>query len=51
VEGPFVIDQEVCRVTPSGPARRATAIYEVENGLIRRVWFAAPPRGVEAAGS
>ncbi|HEY8572022.1 amidohydrolase family protein [Phenylobacterium sp.] len=43
VEGPFVIDQEVCRPTPQARPRRATAIYQVENGRIRRVWFAAAP--------
>lgn len=39
VEGTFVIDQEFCRF---GEDRvlRATAIYQVEDGLIRRVWFA-----------
>lgn len=39
VEGSFVIDQEFCRF---GKDRvlRATAIYQIENRLIRRVWFA-----------
>lgn len=43
VEGPFVIDQEVCRQTPQARPVRATAIYQVENGRIRRVWFATAP--------
>lgn len=38
VQGNTVIDQE--KVTGRGPNEvRATAIYEVKNGLIRRVWF------------
>jgi hypothetical protein len=45
VEGPFVIDQEVCRAKPGERPLRATAIYHVENGLIRRVWFADPRTG------
>lgn len=44
VEGPFVIDQEVCRLKPGAKPVRATAIYQVENGRIRRVWFADPRR-------
>lgn len=38
VEGSFVIDQEFCRF---GEDRRlrASAIYQVEDELIRRVWF------------
>lgn len=40
VEGPFVIDHEICDI--GGPEQmRAVAIYQLENGLIRRVWFAA----------
>jgi imidazolonepropionase-like amidohydrolase len=42
VEGPFVIDQEICRATPNARPVRASAIYQVENGKIRRVWFAEP---------
>jgi imidazolonepropionase-like amidohydrolase len=41
VEGSYVIDQELCIVSAGEPRMRATAIYQVENGLIRRVWFAA----------
>ncbi|WP_019989219.1 nuclear transport factor 2 family protein [Rudanella lutea] len=38
VQGNTVIDQE--KVTGRGDREvRATAIYEVKNGLIRRVWF------------
>lgn len=38
VQGNTVIDQE--KVTGRGAGElRATAIYEVEKGLIRRVWF------------
>jgi imidazolonepropionase-like amidohydrolase len=43
VEGPFVIDQEVCRAKPGDRPFRAAAIYQVDKGLIRRVWFAAAP--------
>lgn len=42
VEGPYVIDQEICRETPMARPLRATAIYQVEGGKIRRVWFADP---------
>jgi imidazolonepropionase-like amidohydrolase len=42
VEGPFVIDHEICDTgMPGEPEMRAVAIYQVENNLIRRVWFAA----------
>lgn len=38
VQGNTVIDQE--KVTGRGEGEsRATAVYEVRNGLIRRVWF------------
>ena len=38
VQGNTVIDQE--KVTGRGDGEsKATAIYEVQNGLIRRVWF------------
>lgn len=41
VEGPYVIDHEICDLGEAGaPPMRAAAIYQVENGLIRRVWFA-----------
>ena len=38
VEGNYVIDQEFCKFGDNHI--RATAIYQVEDGLIRRVWFA-----------
>ncbi len=38
VEGDFVIDQEFCQFG-EGRRIRATAIYQVEDKLIRRVWF------------
>ena len=38
VEGNYVIDQEFCKFGSNHI--RATAIYQVEDGLIRRVWFA-----------
>ena len=42
MEGPYVIDHEICNLgDPSELAMRAVAIYQVENGLIRRVWFAS----------
>ena len=44
VEGDFVIDQEVCTRGPGTAPVNAAAIYQVENGKIRRVWFAAPPK-------
>lgn len=39
VEGDYVIDQEFCSLNAERRVR-ATAIYQVENGRIRRVWFA-----------
>lgn len=40
-DGAFVIDHEICAMgAPGDPPQRAIAIYQVENGLIRRVWFA-----------
>jgi hypothetical protein len=51
VEGAFVIDQEVCRARPAARPLRATAVYQVENGLIRRVWFADPGRAGDAPAS
>ena len=35
--GAFVVDRE--RVTAQGHAQESLAIYQVENGKIRRVWF------------
>ena len=40
VEGDFVIDQEELSGRADGGSGRAVAIYQVERGLIRRVWFA-----------
>jgi hypothetical protein len=41
-DGAFVIDHEICAMgAPGDPPERAIAIYQVEDGLIRRVWFAA----------
>jgi imidazolonepropionase-like amidohydrolase len=39
VAGNHVIDQEVVTGLPGGETMRATAIYEVQDGLIARVWF------------
>jgi imidazolonepropionase-like amidohydrolase len=39
VAGNHVIDQEVVTGLPGGETVRATAIYEVQDGLIARVWF------------
>jgi hypothetical protein len=40
-EGAFVIDNEICAMgEPGDPPERAIAIYQVEDNLIRRVWFA-----------
>jgi len=36
-QGAFVVDRE--RVTARGHAQEGIAIYQVENGRIRRVWF------------
>ncbi len=44
VEGNYVIDQEVCSIAPDKPTVNAAAIYQVQSGLIRRVWFAWPSR-------
>ena len=46
VEGAFVIDQEELTGRRDGRTGSCFAIYQVEQGLIRRVWFAkgAPPR-------
>lgn len=39
-DGAFVVDHEVCNLGIPGEAdMRAIAIYQVENGLIHRVWF------------
>jgi imidazolonepropionase-like amidohydrolase len=40
VEGNYVIDQEFCIFDDDEERAHATAIYQVENGRIRRVWFA-----------
>jgi hypothetical protein len=40
VEGPFVIDHEELSGRADGGSARAVAIYQVEDGRIRRVWFA-----------
>ena len=37
--GDFVIDEEIVTGLPGGVTIRATAIYEIKDGLIRRVWF------------
>lgn len=40
-DGAFVIDHEICAMgAPGDPPERAIAIYQVEESLIRRVWFA-----------
>jgi hypothetical protein len=40
-DGAFVIDHEICMMgEPGDPPEHAIAIYQVENNLIRRVWFA-----------
>lgn len=40
-DGAFVIDHEICAMgAPGDPPERAIAIYQVEENLIRRVWFA-----------
>lgn len=39
VMGDYVIDEEVVTGLPEGRTISATAIYEVRNGLISRVWF------------
>ena len=45
--GRFVVDHERVTVEPGAPPRFAVAIYEVADGLIRRVWF--PPTITEDA--
>jgi hypothetical protein len=44
VEGDVVIDQEVCSLEPGKRPVNAAAIYQLENGRIRRVWFAEGAR-------
>jgi uncharacterized protein (TIGR02246 family) len=39
VRGPYVIDEERVTGMQDRPEVRAVAIYEVRDGLIRRVWF------------
>jgi len=41
VEGDYVVDQEICVTRRDARPMRATAIYHVRDGRIRRVWFAA----------
>lgn len=36
---PYCIDQEMVTGLASGVPVRAVAIYQAENGLIRRIWF------------
>lgn len=40
VEGAFAVDHEDLTGRTDGGTTRVLAIYQVENGLIRRVWFA-----------
>lgn len=40
VEGAFVVDQEELSGRADGGTGRAVAIYQVESGRIRRIWFA-----------
>lgn len=44
VEGNFVVDQEFCFRSVDQPRLRGTVVYQVEDGLIRRAWFALPPQ-------
>jgi imidazolonepropionase-like amidohydrolase len=39
VSGPMVVDRELVTGVEARPHMRAVAIYEVEDGLIRRVWL------------
>ena len=39
VHGDFVVDHEAVRGFPGRDVHRAVAVYRVEEGLIRRVWF------------
>lgn len=48
VSGRFVIDQEVCVMAANGKPLHASAIYEVQDNRIRRVWFADAQAGLEA---
>jgi hypothetical protein len=43
VLGPFVIDRQRVSGGPEGSAVEAIGIYEVREGLIRRVWSIPPP--------
>ena len=40
--GRFVFDEEELQGYADGSTRRAMAIYEVDEGLIRKIWFVAP---------
>jgi hypothetical protein len=56
VQGPFVVDQEtfVHRWDPAQRRPAGTAVYQVEDGLIRRVWFLTnppPPSALKTPGS
>jgi len=39
VHGDFVVDHEAVRGFPGRDVHRAVAVYRVEEGLIRQVWF------------
>ena len=39
VQGSFVIDHETVSGLPGGRQITAVAVYEVQDGLIQRVWF------------
>ena len=41
VSGQYVVDHETVTGVPDRSERSAVAIYEIEGGLVRRVWF--PP--------
>lgn len=43
VHAPFVVDHEQVSGLRGGAPVFAVAIYQVEAGLIRRVWFLRPP--------
>ena len=40
--GRFVVDHEKVTSAPGVPPKYAMAIYEVDDGLIRRAWFPPP---------
>ena len=43
VMGRLVVDHESLRRAPDRPAEQALVIYEVDGGLITRMWFVEPP--------